>query len=911
MAVENVLHAWSLKIDDAFGFLLGCFGEMLSEVGEDELGHVLRWVGQDPSEGEGTVARDRELQTLSIAFQLLNLAEEAAAVHARRHNEETAGPLGEPGLWGQNFRRLLDSGMDEDQLLALLKALHVEVVLTAHPTEAKRPVVLKQHRQLFEALLERELGGGGPRAMTALRSKIKLQLERLWRTGELHLHKPGVLNELAHALDFFRYIFPAALPRLDEQLREAWQAAGLSPVRLTSAENLPRLSFGNWVGGDRDGHPLVTAEITRETLLRLRQNAIDVLREHLEKLREALSLSDLFQSPPAEFRQEIEAVAASLGEVGAVVLRTSPREPWRQWVGLMLARLPLAETNSPAAYSAPEMLRDDLRKLRASLDAIGAARLAEADISPIERVLDAYGFHTARLDLRQNSTFHRHALIELYAAAGIDLSPYEDWPEARRRGFLDDELRALRPIVPRGAPLGVHAQAVIDLFNVLANHIAQFGREGIGPYIVSMTQDLSDLLVVYIFAREVGLLYQTPLGPAANLHVVPLFETTDDLERAPRIMRGFFGHPLVRASLAGERRPEPTQMVMVGYSDSTKGAGLFTSHWRLHEAQRALTTVAEECGACIWFFHGRGGTISRGAGPTHRFLEALPLGTLDGHFRLTEQGETIGQKYGNLPTAVYNLELLIAGTGAAAARHRSATPVDPLGDEVAAIWSALAEEAYCNLIGEEGLLSFWSEATPIDAIEESLIGSRPTRRTGRRTIEDLRAIPWVFSWIQARYYLTGWFGLGTAIETWRGSNPEQFERLCGNLGAFPFLRYVLTNAETGLASASLAHMHDYAALVGDVAVRERCLGLIEAEFRRTDTLINALFGAPRAQRRPRMMKTLQLRDAGLRRLHHTQIALLREWRGRRAAGDDARAAEMMPALLLSINAIASGQRVTG
>jgi phosphoenolpyruvate carboxylase len=417
---------------------------------------------------------------------------------------------------------------------------------------------------------------------------------------------------------------------------------------------------------------------------------------------------------------------------------------------------------------------------------------------------------------------------------------------------------------------------------------------------------------VYVLAREAGLLRRYPEGMVCLLPVVPLFETAEDLERGPGILTAFMDFAVTRHSLAfhaaRDRHVGPLQQVMVGYSDSNKDAGILASQWALQQAQGRLAAAGRAAGVRIQFFHGRGGTVSRGAGPTHRFLEALPPGSLTGAIRLTEQGETIAQKFGNPATAAYNLELLLAGVTTATLQRAPAEdaghPLAPLMDTVA----AASMRAYRALLEAEGFVAFHRQATPIDALENARIGSRPSRRTGGATLADLRAIPWVFSWTQSRFYLTGWYGAGTALE---GLGAADFGTLAAHLRRWPFLHYVVTNVETSLASSDPDLMRAYASLVADAAVRDRVLGLIEAEWRRTRSALDRLRGAGMSERRPRFARTLGLRAEALRVLHHQQIGLLRDWRGHIARGATAEADAMIPDLLLSINAIASGLRTTG
>jgi len=912
MSLDTIYQSWFERIDQDMAFLETCFREMLAELGEPRLAGLLadssldetimRPAGEPP---QGVI--DRELQVYSIWFQLLNLVEESAAIQARRGRVTELGYLDEPGLWAHTLRSLRDAGFAEAQIAETLRSVRVEAVLTAHPTEAKRPVVLRQHREIFALLADQANPIWTPREQRALREQFKAALERLWRTGEMFLRKPDVESELDFILDYFRLALPQAVPRMDQRLRDAWREAGFEPATLDA---MPSLRFGNWVGGDRDGHPLVTADVTRATLARLRDSALRSIRAELSRLQQRMTMLDLIHPAPARLASLLEESAPLAPEVERSLAR-SRNEPWQQWVKLLLARVPQPGAAVPAnALTVPE-LREELVRLRDSLLEIRAARLAESDIAPVIRQLDIFGYHTAALDIRQNSAFHEKALAELLEAAGIDPALYLEADEAGRRAFLSKELESPRPLAPKNYALGEHARAVLDCYQVVAECLDANGSEGIGSLIVSMTREVSDLLAVYVLAREAGLVHPSKEGIVCRVPVVPLFETIDDLRGSARIMAEFLAHPVTRRSLAAGSAQPPVQQVMLGYSDSNKDSGPMASQWELHEAQKALAALAREAGVRVEFFHGRGGTTSRGAGPTHRFLEALPRGSLMGSFRLTEQGETISQKYGNPVTGAYNLEYLLAGVTAAKLHHDTQRDEDERLVQLGGKLSAFSAEAYKALIATPGFLEFWAQATPIDALEQSFIGSRPSRRTGRRSLEDLRAIPWVFSWSQARYYLPAWYGVGAAIERVEKESREDYALLRESATEWPFLRNVLYNVETSQASASKDLMWEYASLVDDDAVRERIYGVIAGEWERCETAIDRIFGRTRAERRPRMMKTLGMRDRGLRHLHHRQIGLLKQWRLALAGGETDRAAAFLPSILLSINAIASGLRTTG
>ncbi len=908
------------KVDRDLRFLMDCLAEVLESLGREEMAAYLPWRGALP-EGE---APARIGQIYSIAFQLLNMVEENVAAEMRDLRERQEGLAKEHGLWGHQLARLRAKGFTPEQIAETLGHVRVESVLTAHPTEAKRLAVLEQHRLLYQLMEERGRADLTPSEAAAIREKTVATLERLWRTGEVLMHKPQVSDELRNVMHYLRDVFPAIVPKLDARLRFAWADAGFDPALLR--DRLPQIRFGNWVGGDRDGHPLVTPEVTAETLRDLRINALLMLRRQLGHLAERMSLSAWVQPPGTGLIEARDRLVSDLADRALPILTRNTDEPWRQFVHLMQAHLPLDIEEDGTAherdtgYRHAHELKADLRLLDTSLREVGAARLADGDVRPVLRSVELFGFHLAQLDIRQNSAFHDQAVAQLLTAAGLDGSQFADWPEAERLRFLERELRSPRPFLHADASAGQEADTVLRSYRVVARHIQRNGTAGIGSLIISMTRQFSDLLVVYLLAREAGLVRQTPTGPACILPVVPLFETVDDLEHAPRTLRRFLDHPMTRRSLhwqarlAAENEREPArlvQQVMVGYSDSNKDAGLLAAQWGLQKAQSALATIGKENGIVIRFFHGRGGTISRGAGPTDRFLDAQPYPAMAGEIRVTEQGETIAQKYANSDTAAYNLELLVAGVTSSSVRHEQGPcPDRPLASVMERL-SASSMKAYRELLEMDGFITFYRQATPIDALEHSRIGSRPARRTGQATLKDLRAIPWVFSWNQSRFYLPGWYGIGAALEALQTESPEDYAKLTAELKAWPFLNYLFTNVESSLASTDADLMRAYADLVEDEEIRERIFALIMAEWHRTREQLEILREKPMADRRPKMLKTLALRADALRILHHQEIGLLRQWRRYCAEGQQAAADTLLPDLLLSINAIASGLRTTG
>jgi phosphoenolpyruvate carboxylase len=679
--------------------------------------------------------------------------------------------------------------------------------------------------------------------------------------------------------------------------------------KLYAAGHVPKLTFGTWIGGDRDGHPLVTPEVTSKALRMLRRAALELLRTQILEVAGQLTLSRHLNHVPDNIETRIDELAFTLADdtVANDLHQRFQEEPWRHLAALIAARLRKQIAGGPG-YDSPERLARDLDLIAETIRENGCHHLAEQQLRPLRQTLEIFGFHLATLDVRQNSDFHDRAIAQLLVAAGIpDGGNYAEWPEDRRLEFLNRELESPRPFLHDRCPAGTEADLVLDAYRVLASHLRDHGPGGIGSLIVSMTRQLSDLLGVFLLAREAGLATPSADGLVCPVEVVPLFETMDDLDHSPEILAAFLDHPMVR------RRRSSSQQIMLGYSDSNKDCGILTAGWALHRAQRALSKTAAEHDITPRFFHGRGGTISRGAGPTHWFMAALPHGSMSGGFRMTEQGETIPQKYSNLANATYNLELLVAGAAVTTAQHQQPDPdTDPARDFFPDL-SASSRRAYQDFLRADGFIDFYRRATPIDALENSRIGSRPARRSGKKghSISDLRAIPWVFSWTQARFYLPGWFGVGSALEALKSSAPDRFKAFKESIPRSPFTSYTLTNVETNLASANPELMRAYAELVEDTAVREKFMGLIRDEFNRTRDLLAELLDGQMHERRPRMAKTLEIREAPLRVLHLQQIELLREWRGLLAAGEESRAESLYPRLLLSINAISAGLRTTG
>jgi phosphoenolpyruvate carboxylase len=569
----------------------------------------------------------------------------------------------------------------------------------------------------------------------------------------------------------------------------------------------------------------------------------------------------------------------------------------------------------PGSYVHAGELIDDLLILQKSLEKFGAITVAEADMNHMIRLVETFGFHLAKLDIRQNSYFHENAVAQLMKAASLDGDWFLNASEEERLDFINKELETNRPFTHPAMKLEENAEAVTSCYKVLVDQIDRYGVEGIGSLIVSMTRSLSDLLSVYLLAREAGLTKMTQEGIVCVLPVVPLLETIDDMKKGPDIVRSFLQHPFTQRSLKylkqERHQKDLIQQVMVGYSDSNKDGGILASQWGLYQVQSQLAKLGEDEGVRIRFFHGKGGSISRGAGPTHWFIKALPYHSIRGDLRLTEQGETIEQKYANKVNASYNLELLQAGVATATLFYKRSKEKNY---EFSALMTRLADESksyYRQLIEHKDFLPFFSEATPIDAIESSKIGSRPARRTGKRSLQDLRAIPWVFSWSQSRFNITSWYGIGRTFFNLMESDQAEFERFKKGVVYDSFIRYVLTNVDTSLAATDETIMKEYAGLVTNDKVRQNIMNMIMEELKMTREVFQLILEKPINERRKQHWYSNVIRATAMDDLHKKQIELLRIWRNQKAEGDLPEAEKTLKSLLLSINAIAGALRTTG
>jgi phosphoenolpyruvate carboxylase len=893
------------KINNDLHSALSSFRDVLINLDEKAVAAMLPAdSAENASEIPANALDEKLIQALSISFQLMNLVEENATVQFRRKLENNLGMDAIRGSWSETFKKLKERGLSQEEIARVLSRVRVMPVLTAHPTEAKRVSVLELHRDIYLLLLKKENSMWSDSERIAIDDDIKARLERWWRTREIHLQKPDLESERNNVMHYFTKVFPEALKTSDKKLKYSWNAAGFDPGLLSEPKQFPVLEFGSWVGGDRDGHPFVSAEVTQTTLQLHRQAALKIISSGLQEMAARITFSDGQNPVPSFFHNAIGQMRSVLDDDGERAVARNPREPWRQYLNLMLVKLNNTISENKKApgtfYPDAKVLQKDLDLFRESLFEIGAGRIVDEVLFPLERQVQCFGFHLARLDVRQNSSFHEKAVEQMLQAASFPDWQFSRWDEQKRVDFLTKELKSRRPFLVAGTSAGPEADQVIACYKVLKEHTDRYGHEGVGSLIVSMTRGLSDLLVVYLFLREVGML-------GVPLQVVPLFETIEDLKQSDKILDEFLSHPMTMERAANM---PAMQEVMLGYSDSNKDGGIIASRWNIYRVEQRLTEVGEKHGVGLRFFHGIGGTISRGGGKYHRFMDSMPRGSVSGQIKLTVQGETISQQFANMCNAAYNLEMLVSGVTLQTAWKRADEELAGFPYEAFDRLNTLSLERYQKLIKHPRFIEFYAQATPIDVLEHSRIGSRPARRTGQRTLDDLRAIPWVFSWNQARFNLTAWFGVGYALRTLREENPQLFDQLKNYAHRWPFLRYTLIHIETNLLNADPDLMAVYASMVGNKEVRDEMMEMIMPEHSEGIRQIIELLGEEAENRRHSLLDNIDRRRNTLQKLHQMHIDKIKEWRAMDKC-DQNRSGAILDKLLMITTAISGGLKSTG
>jgi phosphoenolpyruvate carboxylase len=900
----NSIESPFKKISEDRRFIIDCYTEMLSRIGESEVVDLINSNLQGVKIEEQNLSTEKTIQSLSIYFQLMTLVEENAATQYRRRLEDQDKMIAIRGSWAETFNIWKNAGISEDEMVKAISETHVIPVLTAHPTEAKRVTVIEIHRELYLLLVQKENISLSKPEQNIIREQIIHLLERWWRTGEIYLEKPDIRDERANVLHYLGKVFPVVLKNADQHLKSSWIELGLNPNKIKNPNFFPKINFGSWVGGDRDGHPFVTAAVTKETLLLHRKASLALIREELVNLVIKLSVSAITNPVPFTLSEAIDNKAKALGEIGLKAVERNHYEPWRQFVNLMIAQLDntISEnfTDSKTYYKSSKALEEDLKLLRDVLTQYGLKGLAEELLFSVERSVKCFGFHLAKLDIRQNSAFHDKAIRQILKTIGEKDHEFDLWDEEKRVLYLNRLLENNAPITDITVSYGEEADNVLDSYRVVRQHIDQYGADGIGSFIISMTRNLSDLLVVYLLMRETHLLN-------SHMSVVPLLETIEDLHRGPQILDKFLQHPVTQSR---SKKIKAKQEVMLGYSDSNKDGGTIASKWNLHKAEILLSEVGRRHKTEIYFFHGTGGTISRGGGKYHRFLESMPENTVSGTIKITVQGESVAQLFGNPMTAKYNLNALSSGVARHIIKNKNQEEIPQYPVESMEFLAQKSFEHYRELIETPGFIDFYSKVTCIDVLEKSKIGSRPARRTGTRTLNDLRAIPWVFSWNLSRISLTGWYGLGEALKALKAEKPEDYQLLKQAVNHWNFFKFLMIQSETNLILSNLEMMKHYADLDEDPKERDLFMNKLLGDHKNGFELIEELFEEPASIRRNGQYDNLSWRNDKLLILHQLHIKYLKQWR---SLDDDEKSEKdaLLNKLLSLINALSSGLKNTG
>ena len=856
------------------------------------------------------------IRGFTYCSHLANLAEDRHHIR-RRAIHERVGDMQE-GSIEVALQRLRWAGITPKIISQTLAHSFVSPVLTAHPTEVQRQSILSAERDIAELLTERDeikaraavvnaaKDALTPKELAVNEQRMRARVMQLWQTRLLRFSKLTVADEIENSLSYYESTFLREIPKIYAALEEA---LGTHPVA-------PFLRMGQWIGGDRDGNPNVNAQTLQHALKRQADVALRHYLTEVHFLGSELSLSAML----VEFPPAMKALAEKSPDTNAHRID----EPYRRALTGMYARLAAtlkSLTGGDAArhavepqnpYTDSDSFLADLKVIQASLNSHHAKALAAQRLDPLIRAVEVFGFHLATVDLRQSSDQHEKVVDELLATARIEKN-YASLNEASKRAVLLKLLNDARPLRIPGANYSDHAQSELSIFEEARLARTTYGTEAIRHYIISHTETVSDLLEVLLLQKEVGLMRGTLEDNArADLIVVPLFETIEDLRNSAGIMREFYALPGI-ANLI--QRSGAEQDIMLGYSDSNKDGGIFTSNWELYRAEVALVEdferLANSHNIQLRMFHGRGGTVGRGGGPSYQAILAQPPGTVRGQIRLTEQGEVIGSKYANPEIGRRNLETLVAATLEATLLQPTKTaPRHFL--ETAAQLSQTSMDAYRHLVYETaGFNDYFFGATPIREIAELNIGSRPASRKANQKIEDLRAIPWGFSWGQCRLTLPGWYGFGSAVEKFldRPTDKEQKAALAllqKMVKQWPFFKTLLSNMDMVLAKSDLALASRYSELVSDAKLRKRILTAIEAEWHKTAEAMSLLTGEKhRLANNPALARSIRHRFPYIDPLHHLQVELIRRYR-------DGKADERVQrGIHISINGIAAGLRNTG
>jgi phosphoenolpyruvate carboxylase len=807
-------------------------------------------------------------------FELTNLAETNHRKRRRRAAQTSPELLAQPGSFLGTLRRMRDAGITQPQALEWLAKIEVILVFTAHPTEVARRTVLFKRQRIAAELEQLDRLPLTERESEQHEQAILAEITALWQTDEVRRRQPGVRDEIRMGLDYYPTVLFDTLPAVYEELADDFREAYGAEL---PANALPRvLRFGSWIGGDRDGNPLVTPACTRDALQIARQTILDYYVERVNDLIWQLSPSTYQVPVSKELEEALSSYAATVSAPDLNPARHPLHEVYRRFLDYVLARLVLVrdESSHTSAYKNATEFSVDLSLARQSLSANGGERVARFLFDPLLRQVDTFGFYLHTLDVREHATVHKRALHEVANVIAAN--------EA-----------ALPP------PPSQETVKLLDSMKMVSELKRSYPPEAIRSYVISGAQSASDVSALVSLAELSGVKVASSDGTDPGVMPVPLFESIEDLRNCPDICRHLWtSSEFARLLDSWDRRQE----VMLGYSDSNKDGGMLTSTWEIFKAHRTLHQVAAECNVKLTLFHGRGGTVGRGGGPTHHAIISQPQGAFTGHIKITEQGEVMNWKYSDRVLAERNLELMIAASLEALSRPDSFEELSAEGEAAIETMSQDAFQFYREKIAEnEDILTYFEQATPVKELEHMRIGSRPTRRGAQRGLGDLRAIPWVFGWMQSRHVVPAWFGVGFALE--RFGEKSLLEEL---MTRFPLFTEMIANVELGLAKADLSIARLYAGLVSDAALRDRVFGMLFEEFERTKAVVLRLSGqATLLEKNPVLARSIRLRNPYVDPLSLIQVELLRRKRG----GEDNE--NLNYALAATINGIAAGLRNTG
>ena len=843
-------------------------------------------------------------KAFAIYFELNNLAE--TAHRKRRRRAALLAPDGrpQPGSFRGTLRRMAEHGVSAEDALARLRQVQIVPVFTAHPTEVARRTVLHRRRRISDLLESLDRLPLSPQEAADAEAAIMAEITALWQTDEVRRSRPTVEDEIKMGLDYYPVLIET-LPRVYDEMAACFkQFYGLDiPTR-----DLPTVvRFGSWIGGDRDGNPYVTPQVTHDALQRAREAILDHYLAATDRLQERLSPSTRQTPVSAALRRAIEEEPPTPPDPRWTAIPAD--EYYRRCMARVRYRLTRTRAGVDArdGYPTADAFARDIRLVRDSLAENGGERLARLLVDPLLRQIETFGFHLHTLDIRQHARVHARAVADLSTIDDLrridDLRlTIDDGPE---NGSPSTTHHPPSTIVLPPPPAATTTE-LLDTLRMVGRLKRAYPPQAVRTYIISGATSAEDVLTAAWLAQ----LNAVAIGGDAErgdpgLMPVPLFESIQDLRGCPTICRALWSAPDYQPLLdAWGRRQE----VMLGYSDSNKDGGLLTSLWEIYKAHRALHQVADECNIELTLFHGRGGTVGRGGGPTHRAITSQPVGAFRGALKLTEQGEVLNWKYAEPVLAERNLDVMVAA--ALEALTRTGTPAEPPPAEWEAALDSMSETAFrfyrAHIADDPDLLTYFEEATPISELEHAKIGSRPARRSTRRGLDDLRAIPWVFGWMQSRYLVPGWFGVGHALSEFIRQDPAGLAMLRAMLRGWPLFEDMVRNVEGALAKADLTIAHLYSELVSDTALRQRIRAMLDEEFHRTRAVIlDVTEQAGLLDTNPVLKRSIRLRNPYVDPMSLIQVELLR----RKRAGEESD--ELNYALAATINGIVAGLRNTG